>query len=348
MKTRAEFTMRQRQSLKLMAVRVCLAFLAIASFCVSRLAAQSCETSADLDEAIRLAITATAQRDFDMAARGDAASLRLKAAASLAADFSGIEAAIKDHQKDLAGAKATPRSVFLLGVDGSGPLAHGEFYCGVFGKNGQTATSAVFYLDNLQPGKYGVVILDAASSTAKDTFSIILELAGSDWKLGGLYIRGTTLAGHDGDWFLARAREYKSKGQAHNAWFYFLEARDIASPLNFMSTAATDKLYDEAQSAKPADLPTDGKITDLAAGTASYKLTAIFPQAEGDDLDLVVKYQAADVSNTSQAYQNNVAVMKALAAKFPELKDAFAGVVARAVDPGGHDYGTLLAMKDIK
>jgi hypothetical protein len=340
--------MRQRRSLKSSAVRVCWVFSVIVSVSVLRLAAQSCETSADLDETTRAAITTTAQRDFDMAARGDTASLRQKAAASLAADFSGIEAAIKDHQKDLAGAKATPRSAFLLGVDGTGPLAHGEFYCGVFGKNGQTATSAVFYLDNLQPGKYGVVILDAVSPAGKDTFSIILEQAGSDWKLGGLYIRGTMLAGHDGDWYMARAREYKSKGQTHDAWFYFLEARDLASPLSFMSTAATDKLYDESRSSQPADLPVDGKNADLAAGGATYKLTAIFPQAVGDDLDLVVKYQATDIANTSQAYQNNVAVMKALITKYPELKDAFAGIVARAVDPSGRDYGTLLAMKDIK
>jgi len=43
-----------------------------------------------------------------------------------------------------------------------------------------------------------------------------------------------------------------------------------------------------------------------------------------------------------------VSVMKALVTKFPELKDAFAGIVARAVDPSGRDYGTMLAMKDIK
>jgi len=40
--------------------------------------------------------------------------------------------------------------------------------------------------------------------------------------------------------------------------------------------------------------------------------------------------------------------MKSLVAKYPELRDAFTGVVARAVDPNGRDYGTLLAMKEIK
>jgi hypothetical protein len=59
----------------------------------------------------------------------------------------------------------------------------------------------------------------------------------------------------------------------------------------------------------------------------------VFPKGVGSDLDLIVKYQVADVSNTNQAYQSNVAVAKALVAKYPELRDAFAGVVARAVEP---------------
>jgi len=68
----------------------------------------------------------------------------------------------------------------------------------------------------------------------------------------------------------------------------------------------------------------------------------------GTDLDLIVKYQAADISNTNLAYQSNIAVIKALVMKYPEVKDVFAAVVARAVDPSGRDYGTLLAMKDVK
>jgi hypothetical protein len=118
--------------------------------------------------------------------------------------------------------------------------------------------------------------------------------------------------------------------------------------LPFMSTLATDKLFDESQSAQPADVPSNGKPVDLAVGTATYKLTAIFPEVVGTDLDLIVKYQAASVSDTTLAYQNNVAVIKALVAKYPEVRDVFAGVVARAVDPSGRDYGTLLAMKDVK
>jgi hypothetical protein len=310
--------------------------------------AQSCDTAGDLDEATRSAITAAGRRYFDMVAQGDAASLRQNLAPSVVADFSAIETAVQDHKKDLADAKATVKSVFLLEVTGSAPLQHGEFYCGVFGKNGQTANSAVFELNNLQPGKYAVVILGAVSPKSQSSVSVILELAASAWKLGGLYIRPTSEGGHDSEWFVARAREFQSKSEMHNAWFYYVEARELASPLDFMSTAVTDKLYDESHGVQPTDVPANGKTVDLVAGAATYHVTALFPQVVGDELDLVVRYQVADASNTAQSYQSNLAVMKALIEKFPEVKNAFGGVVARAVDPSGHDYGTLLAMKDIK
>lgn len=308
--------------------------------------AQSCQTSSDLEEGPRTAITAAGQHLFNMAAKGDVASLRQNAIPSLAADFSGIETTVKDHQQDLAGAQGLVKAVFLL--DGTTPVPHAEFYCGVFGKNGQTTGSAVFYFDNLPAGKYGVVLMDATSAKGKMMVSLILQQAGTDWKLGGLYMKPAQVGGHDSDWFLARAREYKAKGQTHNAYFFYAEARSLISPVLFMGTLATEKLYDESQTVQPADIPTSGKTVDLPVGTATYKLTAVYPEVVGNDLDLIVKYQAADVSNTNQAYQNNVAVIKALVGKYPELREAFAGVVARAVDPSGRDYGTLLAMKDVK
>ena len=326
---------------------LCTALVVLACL-IGSAVAQNCQISSDLDDATRSAITTAGQRYFDMASKGDAASLRQNAIASLSSDFSSIESVVKDHQQDLASSQTTTKSVFLLEAEGSAPLPHAEFYCGVFGKSGQTPGSAVFQIDNLPPGKYAVVLLEASSAKARSSFSVILQQAGTDWKLAGLYVKSAQAGGHDSDWFVTHARDYKTKGQLHNAWFFYLEARSLISPLSFMYTAATDKLYDESQGTQPADLPAGGKTADLVAGTATYKLTAIFPRALGDDLDLNVEYQVADASDTNQAYQSNVAVIKALVAKYPEVRGAFAAVVARAVDPSGHDYGTLMAMKDIK
>jgi hypothetical protein len=332
--------------------RLCTVFfIALALFTVISPPAaytQSCQTASDLDDATRTAISNAGQRIFDMAAKGDAASMKQNATPSLAGNFAGIENAVKDNHDALTGAKATQRALFELEVEGSGPLAHGEFYCGVFGATGQTANSAAFYLDNLQPGQYGIVIFDVASAKDQHAFSIILQKIGSDWKLGGLYIKPATSAGHDSDWFAARARDYKAKGQMHNAWLYFLQARSLKSALAFMSTQSTDKLDAEFRSLQPADFPSDGKTADLSAGTTTYKLTAMFPATVGDSLDVVVRYQTTDVSNTGVAYQNNFAVAKALVAKFPELRDAFTALEVRAVEPSGRDYGSLMQMKDIK
>jgi hypothetical protein len=329
-------------------LRDCAA-LALVAFGASSVLAQSCLISSDMDAATRTALTNAAVRYFNFVAAGDAASLRQNAIPSLAADFSSIEGTVKDNQAALAGSKAAARAPFLLEAEGTATIPLAEFYCGVFGSKGQTRDSAVFSLNNLPPGKYGVVILDAPSSKGAYTVALILQQQGSDWKLGSLYIQAAQIAGHDSNWFAARAKEFQTKGQMHNAWLYYVEAISLVSPLPFMATKASDDLTDESQKALPADFPAEGKTADIpAGGTATYKLTAVFPQAVGDDLDLIAKYQASDISNSNQTYQVNVAVMKALIAKFPELRGAFAGIVVRAVDPSGRDYGTMLAMKEIK
>lgn len=310
--------------------------------------AQSCQTSDELDNATKTAITAAGQHDFELAAKGDVASLRQNSVPILASGFAEVEARVKERQLDLSGAQVAMKSVFLLEATGEAPIPHAEFDCGVFGKSGQTANSAVFYLDNLPPARYAVVLLEANSAKARTMFSEILQQVGTDWKLAGLYIKPAMSGGHDSEWFLARAREYKGKGQMHNAWLYFMEGRSLASPLPFMSTLATDKLYDESQGMQPSDMPGGGKTADLGAGTATYKLTQVYPDGVNNDLDLIVVYRSADAADGNKAYQENVAVIKAMASKYPELRDAFAAIVARAVDGQGHDYGTLLAMKDIK
>jgi hypothetical protein len=302
-----------------------------------------------MDAATRSAIQATATKYFDMVARGDAASLKQNSIPSVASDFGWIEGTIKDNQPNLAGAHATPRAPFLLKAEGTAALPKAEFLCGIFGAGGQTSNSAEFIIPNLPPGSYGVVTEDVAGQKAPVTLSFVLQQQGTDWKMGGFFLRDTQIAGHNSAWFLDRARAFKAKGQSHNAWLYFVEGRDLAMPVPFMYTQATDKLYDEAQTVKPTDFPLNGNTTDLTAPNGkTYKLISLFPTTVSQELNLVVKFQTASVSNSGDAFQECMTVMKALLLKFPELRDAFDGVVARAVEPSGRDYGALMHMKDIK
>lgn len=310
--------------------------------------AQTCQTASDMEAPARSALETTAKRYFEMVSRGDSTGLQQSAIPSLAADFSGIAAAVKENQAAFAGAKGTVRPPFLLSAEGKDPLPRAEFLCGVFGSLGQTRDSAVFVLANLPPGKYGVAIVDATGTDDARAMTMILQQLGADWKLAGVFVRASQIGGHDAAWFTQRAREFKTKGQNRNAWLYFREAIMLTTPADIMSTQATDKLYDEAQAVQPTDLPIDGNVVDLAAGGVTYQLTAIFALGTGGELDLVVRYRAADISDTLRTFQTNNALIKALVTRFPEFRDGFAGIAARAIDPSGQGYGSMLPVQEIK
>ncbi len=324
-------------------------FIVAVLFCAAPGLSQTCYTSDDIDAPTRSALQAAATRYFDMVMRGDTASLKQNSIPSVAGDFTAIENTINDRHADLTGSSAIARPPFQLKADGTSPLPRAEFLCGVFGANGQTPTSAEFIIPNLPPGSYAIVILDVTTQKIPYTLSLVLQQDGTDWKVGGFFLRPAQIGGHDSKWFLDRARALKAQGQIHTAWLYLLSGRDLAVPVPFMYTQLTDKLYDEAQTMKPADFPVEGTTADLTASTGkTYKLIDIFPFASSQGLDLVVKYQITSVADLGQTFQENLAVMKALLLKFPELRDSFDGVVARGVEPSGRDYGSLLPMKDIK
>ena len=311
--------------------------------------AQACFTADDMDAATRAALIAAGNRYFEMVARGDAAALKQNSIPAVANNFADIENSIKANQAHFSGAHATARRPFLLKAEGTAPVPKAEFLCGVFDARGQTKDSAEFSIPNLPPGNYGIVILDVPGQSTAYTVSFVLQQQGADWKVGGFFPKPAAINGHDSNWFITQARNYKSKGQNHNAWLYLIEGRDLAMPVPFMYTQVTDKLYEEAQSVKPSDFPVDGKTADLAAPEGkTYKLTEIFPYVSGADLDLVAKYQNPDISDSGKTFQENMNVMRALLAKFPELREAFAGIVVRAVTPSGQDYGSMMPMKDIK
>lgn len=311
--------------------------------------AQSCITSDEMDAATRSAINNAATHYFDMVSRGDAASLKQNAIPALANNFAGMEGTIKENQANLSGAHASPRAPFELKAEGTAPLARAEFLCGVFGAAGQTANSTEFVIPNLPPGTYGVSILDVTAQKSPYTVSFVLQQVGTDWKVGGLFLRPAQLSGHDSKWFLDHANTYKSKGQVHNAWLYYLEGRELALSVPFMETQAIDKLYDQESSMKPPDAPAGGNTADLVGNEGkTYKLITVSPLPVQDNLNLLVRYQTASVADSGQAFQENMAVMKALIQKYPEFREAFDSVIARGVESSGRDYGTMMSMKDIK
>lgn len=312
--------------------------------------AQTCYSGGDLDPTARASVERAASQFLSMAARGDVFNLKQNSIPAVANNFAGIERAVIDNREYFAAAPATIRGTYLLDAStAQGTLERAEFFCGVFGSMGQTNQSAGFMIPNLPAGRYAIVIQDVNGPKGMHTLTLILQELAGQWKLAGFYAKVGQIGGHDADWFANQARQFKAKGQNHNAYFYFMQARDLAAPVPFMSTLKLDRLYDEALQVAPKDIPqgAGGPVT-LQAGGKTFKITNMFPVVVGAGLNLVVKYETADVSNTTQTFQDNTALMKTLLERYPQYREAFEGMVARAVAPSGQDYGTLLAMKDIK
>jgi len=305
--------------------------------------AQSCSPGSELEVAVKSALEGAALEMFAYAARGDSEALRARAIPSLASDFGGIASAVSDHQGNLAGAQPSVRVSYLLEAEGTAPLARAQFFCGVFNSPERVA----FTIPDLPPGRYGLVILDATGGKSPYTVSLILQQQGGAWKLAGFYPRTRTIAGHDGGWYLTQARKFKAEGATHNAWFYYLTTWDLSAPVNFMSTPELDKLVDEMQSVRPSDLPLNGPV-NLVVGGKSYKISDVFAVPSVDSLWLVVKYQVADISNAAQVSSGNLDFIKAWLEKYPEYKEGFTMLEARAVEPSGREFGSPLTLKQKK
>jgi hypothetical protein len=320
-------------------------FLAVVCLLNGPAAAQTCFTGADVDAPLRSSIERAAQQYLSMAQRGDYTGLRSSAIPSLASNFAAIESAVGEHLKDLQG-QSTISGFFVLDASlSSGTLPRAEFDCGIFNSPGRV----IFVIPNLPAGRYAVVTESVSSGNTPANLTFVLQQAGSNWQVAGLTISPQSIGGHDSNWYWTQARSYRQGGANMAAYLYYLEAWNLAAPVTFQYTAARDKIADEMQAAQPANLPSPQSPLMLTAPGKTYRITNIFAEAAGNDLDIIVKYQAlSDLSNTAAAFADNTAVIKALLAQYPELRNAFAAVVARAVAPNGKDYGTILAMKDVK
>jgi hypothetical protein len=308
--------------------------------------AESCSTSTEMDAATKSSLQTTATQWFNYVARGNSQALVAVAIPDIASNAAGVNSILEEHKANLAAATATPRNVYLLDATANAQLEKAEFYCGVFNSPNKIG----FTLQNLPPGKYGLVILDVQGSKAPYFYSFLMRQEGPTWKLAGMFPRPRQIAGHDSQWYWEQARQFKAKGQRHNAWYYYLAARELAAPLPFMSTAKLDNFYDEIQQATPPDLPEQNPISLTTASGKVYQVTNLFvvPDDQTKGLDLVVKYKTNDISDTGKTFVDNKEVMKALLAKYPEFREPFGNLVARAVAPSGQDFGSMLPMKDVQ
>jgi hypothetical protein len=304
---------------------------------------QNCQTRDEIAPEVRSGIEAAAQKAFDEASRGDANALRADSIPSLQSNFASIAGAVNDNKAALAGATPQLRTSFLLDT-GPTPSADGQFYCGVFGARGLGANGAEFDIPNLPVGKYGIAIQDILGSKGPYVLTTIFQDM-SGWKIAGFRVHSVSAIGHDGFWYLQRAREYKTRGQTHNAWFYYLTSWELIAPVPFMNTVVLSKLTQESNSVQPKDVPVGGNPVAFSANGKTYNITEISPLYTGNTFDLNIKYSVPSTADFNGTQADARGLATAMVAQYPELKDAFTNVWAHAVDPNGAEAVGLINLK---
>jgi hypothetical protein len=302
---------------------------------------QNCQTRDETPADVKSAVDSASRQAYDRAAAGDVSALQANSIPSLQSNFNGIAGAINDNKPAFAGAHPQLRTSFF--IDNSAPSSEGRFYCGVFGAGGLGANTAEFDIPGLPAGKYGVVIQDFVGNKGPYSLTTIFQDM-NGWKLAGFYIRPESAMGHDGIWYLQQARQYKAKGQNHNAWFYYVTSWDLLAPVTFMDSSVLSKITQESGGIQPKDVPT-GNPVKFSANGKTYSITDMSVFHTDTTFDLSVRYSAASTAdfNATQAEARSVAT--ALVAQYPELKDAFNNVWVHAMGPGGSDVVGLINLK---
>lgn len=304
---------------------------------------QTCQIRDEIPEASRKAVESAAQQVLDQAIRGDVGAMRASAIASLQSGFGGIAAAVSDHKAVFASDHPQLRTLFLLAT-GETPDPGGQFYCGVFAASGQTATSAEFNIPGLPAGKYGIVIYDFVGDEGPHSLTMIFQDV-TGWKLAGFYIRPESAAGHDGLWYLQRAREYKAKGQTHNSWFYYVNSWNLMAPVTFMSTKLLSAINQEASIVRPKDVPEEGRSVAFSANGKTYQITEMSVVRGPTNVDLNIKYSVFGTPDLKAAQADAGSLCNAYVAQYPELREGFNTILAHAVYPSGGEVVALLKLK---
>jgi hypothetical protein len=331
----------------LIRVLFCLGAILIAMMLDAR--AESCQLATEMNANVKQQLRTVATQYYSLVSSGNTQAVAQNSIPEIANNVEALNNLLQQNAKDLAGSTAAPRSTFLLDATGGDQvLGNAQFYCGVANQN--EGMNVGFSLQNLPAGKYGLVIMDVNGSRVPYFYSFLLKQDGAAWKIAALFPRNRQIAGHDAQWYWQQARKYKAQGKNHSAWFYYLIAREIAAPVPFVGTNKLDAFNDEVNKSEPGDLPEKKPMTLAASNGKQFQVTSLFvvPDEKQPILNLVMKYNTSDISDTAKTFLDNKDAMKALLTKYPELREPFQNLVARAVAPNGQDFGSMLPMKDIQ
>jgi hypothetical protein len=292
--------------------------------------ATSCTTQAELQPQDRDALTAAGGRLAMAVVQQDIPSLKAALLPAVAPDWEGISAVVQNAAPLMKDGHVQLRSLYLLDASSLTAPADTQFFC----SNASGSLTVTLTMRALPPGRYAVVLADAAGAPMAGQLGFILawDSAGSAWKLGGLTVRPGALDGQDGVWWWTHARELAKENLPWSAWYSYETARMLLLPVDFLSSPNLEKLGIEQTAIKNS--PQDAFPMTLPDGPRTWKIDAVRLDITLLHADLAVVYESTGVTDPAAQRTEAVAVLSAVLKAQPGLREGFHGLWAYAVKDG--------------
>ena len=293
--------------------------------------AASCTTQAELQPQDRNALVAEGERLTAAIFQQDYSTLQAQLLPAISAQWDGIHNEVELGAPLLKGGQVQLQEIYLLDASSQTATTDTQFFC----SNASGSLTVTVNMHALPPGKYAVLLANAAGATLGGQIGLVLvwDPTGSTpgWKLGGVSVRQGSIDGHDGVWFWTHARALSTSGGPWSAWYDYDFARYLLLPVDFLSSPNMEKLDREQSDLKPEPGPFPLLLAD---GARTWKIEGIRIDASLRQADLGVTYDSLGLVDPAAARTEAIAVMSAVLKAHPELKANFHGVWAYAAKDG--------------
>ncbi len=304
--------------------------------------ATSCTAQAELGSLDRDALSAAAGRVAAAVLAQDFNALQANLLPQEASEWDGIRATVEQAAPLVKGGQIKLRDVYLLDASDQTATEDTQFFC----SNAAGSLTISITMNALPPGRYAVVLADAAGAPLAGQMGLVLawDGAATQWKLAGLTVRPGDFDGHDGVWYWQRAREL-ARSEPWSAWFSYDVARYLLLPVDILTSPNLEKLEKEQSDISPA--PASQLPLTLADGDRTWKINAVALDASLHEADLGVAYDSTGVTDAAALRTEATAVMSTFLKAHPDIRANFHGLWAYAEKDGKRTPVMELPMKEI-
>jgi len=235
------------------------------------LRAASCAAQAEMQVTDRAQIAAAGMQISQEIVNQDFSGLQAALLPAEAGQWDAIRATAERAGPLVKGGRAQIRNVYLLDASTLTAPADTQFFC----SDATGAITVTLSMRGLPPGRYAVVLADAAGAQLAGQMGIILawDASSSAWKLGGLNVRAGAFDGHDGVWYWTRARDVARSDLPWSAWYCYEAARYLLIPVDYLSSPNLEKLGHEQEELKNS--PREAFPFTLTDGPRSWRINSI-------------------------------------------------------------------------